>query len=39
MLYLFFVIARDYLLKIYYTLKVFYTGTVVPEEPVLEISG
>jgi len=39
MFYLFFFIAREYLLKIYYTLKVLYTGKNVPEEPVLEISG
>ena len=39
MFYFIFFIAREYLLKIYYTLKVLFTGINEPEELVLEISG
>jgi len=39
MFYFIFFIAREYLLKIYYTLKVLFTGINEPEVLVLEISG
>lgn len=38
MFYLIFFIAREYLLKMYNTLKVFFTGENVPEESELDIS-
>lgn len=39
MFYLIYFFAREYLLKIYYFLKVFYLGKNVPEDIKLEISG
>lgn len=38
MFYLIFCIAREYLIYIFHTIKVFFTGENVLEEPELEIS-
>lgn len=37
MFYFIFIIAREYLLKMYNSVKVFFTGKSVSEEPELEI--